>query len=142
MKKLLLAMMLTGTTLALADTIEEKRIKADTEKDVAFEIKSMNKACNTAIAEAGYIDWTTWKTVDNQVRYACKYVPYGIASLCRSDKIAQETVAKDIKKLSCVGDGGDDLKLELKGATLVAHTKGGVKDADKKTKNWLTKNLQ
>lgn len=142
MKKLLLVMILSGTTLAVADTIEEKRIKADSEKDVASEIKSMNKACQTSIPETGFIDWASWKTVDNQVRYSCKYVPYGIASLCRSDKIAQETVAKDIKKLSCTGDAADDLKLELKGDTLVAHTKGGVKDTDKKTKTWLTKNLQ
>lgn len=41
-----------------------------------------------------------------------------------------------------MGDSTEDIKFEMKGDTLVVHTRLGVKDTDKKTKNWLTKDLQ
>jgi hypothetical protein len=146
MRRLMIVTMILSSTVAFADTIEEKRQKEDAEKLVASNIKSMNKTCKTAIPDAGVIDWASWKTIvdekNNKAGSSCKYVAYGIESLCRSDKIAQETVAKDVKKLTCLGDGADDVTFEMKGDTLVIHTKLGVKDTDKKTKTWLTKNLQ
>jgi hypothetical protein len=146
MQKLVMIMVVLGSTIAAADTMEEKRIKADAEKLVAFSVKQMNKACKTTIPDTDVIDWASWKTLKDEtsakVSSQCGNVAYGIDQLCHSDKIAQETVAKDIKKLTCMGDTTEDIKLELKGDTLVFHTRLGVKDTDKKTKTWLSKNLQ
>jgi len=146
MHRFLIVTMILGSTVAFADSIEEKRQKADAEKLVEFDVKSMNKACKTTMPETGVIDWASWKTIvddkNNKASSACKYVAYGMGNLCRGDKIAQETVAKDVKKLSCMGDSADDITFELKGDTLVVHTRLGVKDTDKKTKTWLSKNLQ
>jgi hypothetical protein len=146
MHRFVIALVVCGSALAHADNIEEKRQKDAAEKLVAIEIKSMNTACKTSVPETGVIDWGSWKTIadekNNSAGSRCKYVAYGIENLCRGDKIAQETVAKDLKKISCMGDATDDIKFELKGDTLVVHSHLLVKDVDKKTKTWLTKNLQ
>lgn len=146
MRMFVVALIACGSALAHADTIEEKRQKEAADKQVEYELKAMNKTCKTQMPETGMIDWGSWKTLvddkNNSAGTRCKYVPYGIANLCRSDKIAQETVAKDVKKITCMGDATDDIKFELKGDTLVVHTHLLVKDTDKKTRTWLTKNLQ
>lgn len=145
MRRLVIAVIVLGSAAVAADTIEDKRHKEDAEKNVAFHAKSMNKACKTTIPDTGIIDWSTWKVLvdekNNKVGSPCGYVAYGIRSLCGSDKIAQEMVAKDIDKITCMGDSTEDLTFEMKGKTLVVHTRLGVRDTDKKTKNWLTKNL-
>jgi hypothetical protein len=147
MRTFVTVLLVLGTTVAAADTIEEKRLKEEADKLVAFEMKSLNKNCKTTIPDAGIIDWSTWKELVNdknsKVGSVCMYIAFGMNNLCRSDRIAQESVAKDIKKIVCKGDSTEDLKFELdKDGTLVVHTHLGMKDTDKKTKTWLTKNLQ
>jgi hypothetical protein len=144
---LVIATIVLGSTLAWADTIEEKRMKEAAEQDSAKQIKHMNEKCKTSVSETGYIDWSSWKALKsedgrNKVAHACRWVPYGIGALCRSDKIAQEMVAKNIKKMVCKGDATDDVQFEMKGNTLVVHTLLGAQGTEKKARSWLTKNLE
>ena len=147
MRRFVTVLLVLGSTVAAADTIEEKRLKEEAETYVTQEMKPMNKVCKTTMSESGVIEWSAWKTLvddkNNKVGTACKYVAYGMANLCRSDRIAQESVAKDIKKIVCKGDTTEDIKFDLdKDGTLTVHTRLGMKDTDRKTKTWLTKNLQ
>jgi hypothetical protein len=139
---LVIATVVLGSTLAWADTIEEKRVKDQAEKMAADRIKRVNENCKTSVPETGYIDWSSWDGKTDKAGNACKWVLFATATLCRSDKIAQETVAKNVKTMVCKGDSTDDIKFELKGTKLVVHTLDGAKDSEKKTKAWLTKNLE
>jgi hypothetical protein len=145
-KQALLVLSVMVPALAGAQSIEEKQNRAAGESLVADSVKSMNKVCKTEIPTDGVIDWASWKSAVNEkgkkANYPCGYVAYGMESLCR-DKIAQETVAKDVKKLRCLGDGsGEEVKFELKDGTLVFHTHYEMRDTDKQAKKWLSKNLQ
>src|SRR4051794_32589347 len=113
MRKFVIATLLLGSTLATADSIEEKRQKADSESLLKHEVQSANKACKTTVPETDIIDWSTFKVIvddkNSSAGSVCKYVVYGMGNLCRGDKIAQETVAKDVKKFVCKGDSTEDI---------------------------------
>ena len=149
MMKLVIGMVLVMSSLAFADSIEEKRIKADAEKQMQFSVSQANKSCKATIGDTGTIDWSSWKDLKDpaggstKIYSQCGYVPYAMYLMCGNDKIAQESVAKDIKKLVCKGDAnGGKPQLELKDGTLTIHTSYAVKDTVNFTKEWLTKNLQ
>ncbi|HEV7559070.1 MAG TPA: hypothetical protein VGO00_26535 [Kofleriaceae bacterium] len=150
MNKLVIGMVLVVSSLAFADSLEEKRIKADAEKLLQFDVSKMNKSCKATVPDTGVIDWSTWRDVKDpaggstKVHSQCGYVAYAMDLTCANgnDKIAQDTIAKDVKRLVCMGDAGADLRLELlKDGTLVIHTSFAVKETVNKTKGWLAKNL-
>ncbi len=143
------AVMLLVPSLAFSQSIEEKQKRASAETQMSDFAKTMNKYCKTALPETGMIDWSTWPVAEDEkgggnasVSSQCKYVIYGTESLCRDEAIAQETVAKDVKKFLCKGDGKDEITFEMKGDTLIVHTAFGLRDTDKKAQKWLSKNLQ
>ena len=144
-KHALLVLSVMVPALSSAQSIEEKQNRANGESLVADSVKSMNKVCKTEIPTAGVIDWTSWKSAVNEkgkkANYPCGYVAYGLESLCR-DKIAQESVAKGIKKLVCLGDGtGDEVKFELKDGTLTFHTHYEMRTPTSRPRSGASKNL-
>lgn len=149
MNKVVIGMILVVSSLASADSLEDKRIRADAENLLQFQVSKMNKSCKATVPDTGVIDWSSWKDLrdpaggSTKIHTQCGYVAYAMDLMCNSgnDKIAQETVAKDVKRIVCRGDAGADLKLELKDGTLVIHTSFAVKETVNKTKGWLAKNL-
>lgn len=148
LRSLAVACVVLGCTPAVAQpprTIEEKRHRVNAEELVAEDVNSMNWICKTAIPEIEVIDWTTWKQpIDgkgNHVANQCRHVAAGAERLCRSGAIAQQALAKNVRRIVCRGDAQGDIKFELKGNTLVVRTFLGVTETDRKTQQWLYANL-
>jgi hypothetical protein len=122
--------------LAHAESIEEKRERASAEKWLESTATSFNNACGAKIPTTGIIDWESWKTASDDKNHhaytVCQGILSGGQSTC-SDKIAKETVVKDIKKIVC--------KFELQDGTLTAHTHFLEDKPNARTKAWLQKNL-
>jgi hypothetical protein len=146
MRTLVIALLVIGPTLASADSIEEKRGRTNAERRVSEGIQMMNKKCKTSMPERGIIDWSSWKTVAGEdvwkVGSRCHYIPSGVHSLCGEDEIAQETVAKNVKKIVCKGDSTEGPRFELKNGALIVHMSFEDKNMNYKTKEWLSKNLE
>ena len=112
------------SALAEGESIEEKKNRAEQEKRVVSLIKEVNTKCKTAIPDAAVMDWSTWKMARDGGHQAAVFCEYGITAvrnLC-ADKIAQETIAKGLKKIVCVGDAVEKTSAEIKGDTLLLHT--------------------
>jgi hypothetical protein len=146
MRSFVIALLVLGPTLASADSIEEKRGRSNAERRVKEGIKMMNKKCNTSIPETGVIDWSSWKSTPGEdvwkVGSRCHYISSGVWDLCNEDEIAQQTVAKSVKKIVCKGDSTEGPRFELKKGALVVHMSFEDKNMNYKTKEWLSKNLE
>jgi hypothetical protein len=129
--------------LARAESIEEKRARALAESNVAISAKSVNNACQTTIPTTNIIDWDSWRTaIDEKNHHAstlCTSVLTAVQSTC-SDKIARETVGRDVHRVVCLG-GGSDVTVLLKENVLYVRTGFDEKEPMSKTKKWLAKNL-
>ena len=143
-KTMVVSLAVVFPLLAHAESIEEKRERADAEKWLESTATSFNNACGAKIPTTGIIDWESWKTASDDKNHhaytVCQGIVSGGQSTC-SDKISKDTVVKDIKRIVCKGDGTGDLKLELKDGTLIAHTHFLEDKPNSRTKTWLQKNL-
>ena len=133
--------------LAVGESIEEKKNRADQEKRIVSLIKEVNGKCKTAIPDSGVMDWSTWKQARDGGHQAAVFCEYGITAvrnMC-TDKIAQEAIAKSLKKIVCAGDAADKTSAEVRGDTLLLHTSLSTTSANAlqtQARDALSKNLK
>lgn len=143
-KKWILCLGLLLPVFARAESIQEKRNRANAENAVASSAKSTNNSCKLSLPTASIIDWDSWKTaVDGSNHYVsaqCGAVLYGISNSC-SDKIARDTIEKDIKRVVCLGGASGDLIGYFKDSVLYIRTSFTETSVSSKTKAWLLKHL-
>lgn len=147
-RSVLFALLCLGVPALAADpSIEEKKNRADQEQRVVKMIQEVNKKCQTAIPDAGVMDWSTWKQAREGGHLSAVFCEYGInavRNLC-ADKIAQGSIAKSLKKIVCQGDAADKTSAEVRGDTLVLHTSlttGSANALQNQARDAVSKNLK
>ena len=127
-------------------SIEEQRHRVNAEDLVAVDMRSANWLCKTSLPETDVIDWSSWSAVaddrGNHVASQCREAVAGAERLCRSGSIAQQALAKNVRRIVCRGDARGDIHFELAGTALVVHTVLGATETAAKTQQWLYTNLK
>ena len=144
MKNWLICTAILLPVIARAESIEEKRNRANAESSVASSAKSLNGYCKTSLPTEAIIDWDSWKTAiddkNHHVSAQCSSVLSGVSNAC-GDKIARDVIAKDIKRVVCLGSASGELVGYFKDSVLYVRTSFTESAVSSKTKAWLLKHL-
>jgi hypothetical protein len=119
-KTIVLVLAAVFSSVAFADSTEEKNWRASEETNLKQPLETMNKQCGTSITEK--IDWSTFRYdrwQSQQAGMKCASVVWAVRDICY-DAGGKAAVAKTIKSITCkVGENataavkGSELDFEL-----------------------------